>query len=123
MNESWIFINKKEIINTLNSNAKLETREDVLRFEETLEKLTKIELDKLDIVELMMILDDENPHQEVLWGLLHFIEDSVDEEIIIQVLFECTQKLLEKAPEWTQLFYVRLLNNQQSRSMLKSMLL
>ncbi|MBV6627790.1 MAG: hypothetical protein KI793_33520 [Rivularia sp. (in: Bacteria)] len=115
-------MSKKEIINTLRKNAKLEKREDALHFDETLAKLAEIELSKLDIIELMMILDDNNPHQEVLWGLLHFIE-SVDSEIFIQALFECTQKLLKKAPEWTQLFYIRLLNNQEARSMLKTMLL
>ncbi|MEM7713402.1 MAG: Imm30 family immunity protein, partial [Cyanobacteria bacterium P01_A01_bin.68] len=83
----------------------------------------KIQLSKSDTIELIMILDDENPHQEVLWGLLHFIEDSIKSEILIKTLFECTQKLLIKAPEWTQLFYIRLLNNQESLSILKVMLL
>lgn len=116
-------MSKKEIINTLKSSAKFDTSEDVSRFEEALKGLTKIQLDKLDIVELMMILDDNNPHQEVLWGLLHFIEDSVNLEILIQALFECTQKNQNKSPEWTQLIYIRLLNSEETRSMLKAMLL
>lgn len=116
-------MSKKEIINTLKSDGKLEIIEDVLRFEEALERLTKIELSKLDIIELMMILDDNNPHQEVLWGLLHFVEGSVDSKTFIQALVEGTPRLLKKAPEWTQLFYIRLLNNQETRSMLKAMLL
>mgnify|MGYP001803221627 CR=1 FL=1 len=118
-----MFMSKKEIINILKNNSNFETRENVIHFEKALEKLTKIQLSKSDTIELIMILDDENPHQEVLWGLLHFIEDSTNEEIFIKALFECTQKLLKKAPEWTQLFYIRLLNNQESRLMLKSMLL
>ena len=79
-------MNKKDIINSLKNNAKLETREDVLHFDEALERLAEIELSKLDIVELMMILDDNSPHEEVLFGLLHFIEGSVDLKTFIQAL-------------------------------------
>ena len=61
-------MSEKEIINTLKDNANLENRENVIRFEETPEILieTKFKLSKLDIVELIMILNDENPHQLVL---------------------------------------------------------
>ncbi|MEO1428466.1 MAG: Imm30 family immunity protein [Cyanobacteria bacterium J06632_19] len=115
-------MSKKDIINRLKNTAKLETREDVLHFDEALERLAEIELSNLDIVELMMILDDDSPQEEVLFGLVHFLEGSVDFKTLIQALMKGTQKLVKKAPDWTQLFYIRLLKNQESRSILKAML-
>ena len=56
-------MSKKEIINILKNNSNLEIRENLFHFEEALEKLIEVQLDKSDIVELMMILNDENPHQ------------------------------------------------------------
>ena len=113
---------KKELIACLKANKRLKEREEVLAFDDSLEKLAEMELDKAELIELFMILEENSEQEEVMWGLIHLIEDSANLPTFFQAFIEVIPRLIDKAPDWAKLFHFRILNSQKSRSLLKEML-
>jgi hypothetical protein len=112
-------MNQNEHIAILRENRFLRSREECLLFDQSLFALAEIqeqeafELDKLP--ELYLIFEDECEHHEVMWGLLHFVED-FEGKVVVDTLIEMTPKMLLNASDWCETMHCRILNHEQLRA-------
>jgi hypothetical protein len=115
-------VNKEKLIACLKTSRGFKVREEVLAFDDALGKLAAINLTKEDLIKLLMILEDNSEHEEVLWGLLHFIEGATDLPTFLQAFIEVVPRLIDQAPEWVETFHFRILNGEETRVLFKEML-
>ncbi|MBS7528914.1 hypothetical protein IC619_000195 [Hazenella sp. IB182353] len=95
------------------NNRMMSTEEEFILFEEALASLyEKFENDGLDeqtIEKLYLVLDDNCEAFEVMWGLLHFLEE-IDRKGYYFV--QTIPQINENAPEWMELMLKRRLNHK-----------
>ena len=102
----------------------LSNKEEVHNFDTALGVLVKQPLDvQMNMLpEIYLVFNDSCVHSEVMWGLLHYVE-SLGIEKYVPALVEATPNLLRNASDWSEKFYIRLLNSEKGRDLLKSILL
>lgn len=111
-----------ELIQIMKNNHHLRTDEEVVLFENALAELPENVLNnKPDLENLFSVFDDYCEQKEVMWGLLHFVEDAED-EIFVGTLVEYTSKMVVKAKDWTEIFYCRVLNNATTQKILRDII-
>lgn len=91
------------------------TEEEAREFDELLAKLAQA--NSLPWAGIWSIFDDETEMHEVMWGLVHLIEDRP--ETYVPELVAGFESMREgAAPEWAELLVKRVLNNPDTRSLL-----
>jgi hypothetical protein len=112
----------KDIIAMLHKNRLMRSPEEVTAFDRALAALPEDQAPTSDyLYELFMVFDDRCEHQEVMWGLLHFIE-SFDDENFFQAFIKAVPDMVSKAAEWVEIFHARILNSDASRDAFKEIL-
>jgi len=111
---------EQELINTLQLNRLACSPSEVNAFENALAALVKQPNVKL-LPGLFLVFSDASEHQEVMWGLLHFIE-AFDVEEVIQTFVQILPSLITQAPEWSKTITHRVLNSEKTRSLFRTVL-
>ena len=100
------------LIKILQENRLMKTPQEIKLFEETLEKIAKYPKDD-NLKELHLILDDNCEHPEIMFSLLHFLEDFEPQQQI-QAFIEVIPQLMITAPEWTKIIHYRMINDESA---------
>ena len=108
------------LISTLKASRLMHSKEEVLAFDNALAELAQNTQD-VNLEELHLVLDDNCLQQEVMWGLVHFLE-SFDAREQLQALLNVIHKLVISAPEWTEIIHYRILNDESTRLLYQDML-
>jgi hypothetical protein len=103
-------------IETLLANRGLSTKAEVTAFDAALVELSRLGVSAADLDELLLVLIDDTDDHEVMFGLVHLIEDS-SPEAELAALFRVLPALADQAPEWVMTLHYRLLNDATSRSL------
>lgn len=88
------------------------TRKQVELFDEAVAALAKEEHPEL-LEDLFLVFTDETEMQEVMWGLLHYIE-SHDLVKQVDALINSITYLRQNANEWLKTLMYRILNNSNA---------
>ncbi|MED4456391.1 Imm30 family immunity protein [Metabacillus fastidiosus] len=83
-------------------------------FDNILEKLADCTDEKI-IKELCMVFDDETEEEEIMFGLVHLIED-FDMEKYLTEMPRALPKMIENAKEWAMILNRRILNDDLYRA-------
>ncbi|MBU3134568.1 hypothetical protein KPL40_19355 [Clostridium gasigenes] len=110
---------KKEL-EKLKNNRLLRNREEFINFEEAVEVLADVRDCKI-IVELCKCLDDNTEDEEVMFGLVHLIEDFDEKEGLLEFA-KAVPEMLPQAKRWVKILHYRILNDVPSRRIYKSVL-
>lgn len=100
-------------IQNLYAHRLLKTEEDFEQFENTLEGLADYN-DESIIAELCTVFDDYTEDEEVMFGLIHFIE-SFEKEVYLTEMPKALPNMIENAKEWAIILNKRILNHQLYR--------
>ncbi len=100
------------LLKILQENRLLKTPQEIKLFEETLEKIAKYPKDD-NLKELHLILDDNCEHPDVMFSLVHFLED-FDLQKQIPAFIEVIPQLMITAPEWTKIIHYRIMNDESA---------
>lgn len=101
---------EKEFMNQLYSNRLLRDRQEIEKFEEGLEMLSEV-IQEDDISELCGIFDDNTMDDEVMFGLIHLIEQFQGKGYL-----GCIAKYspnMNRAHNWAMVLNKRILNSQK----------
>ena len=112
-----------DLIDKLKTNRLLRTEEEAKAFDEGLAALaqrSKSEL-KQHLPNILLVFDDAAEHVEVMWGLLHFVEDFGIEEYL-RAIGEAEPELSNRASDWVDTFIVRILNSDEHHPVLREVL-
>ncbi|MDI6533842.1 Imm30 family immunity protein [Bacillus mycoides] len=104
----------KSEIKRLYSCRFLKNQSECEEFDNVLENLADCDDEKL-IKELCIVFEDETQEEEVMFGLVHFIE-SFEMEKYLTEMPKALPKMVESAKEWAMLLNIRILNNDLYRS-------
>ena len=104
----------KKLIEQLYNSRLLRTREELEEFEESLKEISK-EIQENDIPELCKVFDDQTENEEVMFGLIHFIENFPDKEYLYYIGM-CSPNMKD-GYEWAMILNKRILNNEKSLKM------
>ncbi|MDJ0601637.1 MAG: Imm30 family immunity protein [Crocosphaera sp.] len=99
-----------DLLKTLKENRLMKNPEEVIIFEETLEKIAE-EPDDEYLKDLHLILDDNCEKADVMFGLVHFLE-SFDLQKQIEAFIAVIPQLIITAPEWTKIIHYRIVNDE-----------
>ena len=66
-----------------------------------------------NLKDLHLILDDNCQHPEIMFSLVHFLED-FDLQKQIQVFIEVIPQLMSTAPEWAKIIHYRIINDESA---------
>ncbi|MCU5584370.1 Imm30 family immunity protein [Bacillus toyonensis] len=92
----------------------LKNQSECEEFDSVLENLADCDDEKL-IKELCIVFEDETQEEEVMFGLVHFIEDFEMGKYLTEMP-KALPKMVENAKEWAMLLNIRILNNDLYRS-------
>lgn len=98
------------LLNTLKENRLMRTPEEVIIFEETLEKIAE-EANNEYLKDLHLILDDNCEQADVMFGLVHFLE-SFELQQQLEAFIAVIPQLMITAPEWTKIIHYRIINDE-----------
>ena len=112
MHVDWIAI--------LQSNKLMRSHEEVEAFEYALAEIAR-EPKVADLVDLHLVFDDNCHHEEVMFGLIHFLE-SFETEMILSAFIQAMPKMLTQAREWVLILHYRILNDDFTLRVYKSLL-
>ncbi|MDJ0659274.1 MAG: Imm30 family immunity protein [Crocosphaera sp.] len=98
------------LLNTLKENRLMKTPEEVIIFEETLEKIAEDPHDEY-LKDLHLILDDNCEQADLMFGLVHFLE-SFELQKQIEAFIAVIPQLMITAPEWTKIIHYRIINDE-----------
>jgi hypothetical protein len=98
--------------------AKMETFEDVQEFNRLIGILVE-EKDPEMLPRLMDLFDDECPHPEVMYGLIHGIEDYPD-DIYMRCVLKKVQDGLKNYPEWYERLIYGIFNHEESLALFRA---
>jgi hypothetical protein len=110
-------MSNKQLISILRQNRLLRTQAELSSFESALATLTRSP-NPNDLLDLFLVFTDACEQQEVMWGLLHFVE-SFGMERQLQAMVQALPSMIEDASEWAEIFHCRVLNDEQYRTYYK----
>lgn len=103
-------MNHQEMIRQLYGARMLSTSSDYELFDDAFEKLQEpITAD--DVCELCKVFHDDTNDDEVMFGLVHLMEQ-LERDEYLKCIAVCTPNMVE-APVWAKLLNKRIINNQQ----------
>lgn len=109
-----------KLISILCQNRLLRTQAEISAFESALSALTR-SFNPADLPDLFLVFTDACAQQEVLWGLLHFVE-SFGMERQLQAMIQVLPSMIADASEWAKLFHCRVLNDSQYRTYYRNLI-
>ncbi|GED18151.1 Imm30 family immunity protein [Aneurinibacillus migulanus] len=92
----------------------LRTQAECEEFDHILEKLADYTEEKM-IRDLCMVFDDETHQEEVMFGLIHFIE-SFEMDKYLTEMAKALPDMVYKAREWARILNIRILNSETYRN-------
>ncbi|KYC35694.1 hypothetical protein WA1_07765 [Scytonema hofmannii PCC 7110] len=113
-------MDENTLLSILKANKLMRYREEITAFENALMELAENPNSKY-LRELHLVLDDKCQHQEVMFGLIHFLE-SFDVKEQLQAFIDVIPSLATSAPEWTKLLHNRILNDELAYLLYQDML-
>jgi len=90
---------------------------DILRFDSLLSELHKVLSPEL-VVQLFDMFTDDPLFQDEMWSLVHLVECLPDPDYV-KSLFVSMHRIRLKAPEWSSILAIRVLNSEGARKTLK----
>lgn len=108
---------KDQLLDELLRVSRMRTSEEVAVFDRTVQALSGQRFSRQELGVLFSMFADDTPHHEVMYGLLHLIEQSRDEGVIA-ALIESAPDMQRVAPEWLETFICRVLNHDPARDVL-----
>ncbi|MCE4049581.1 Imm30 family immunity protein [Bacillus sp. Au-Bac7] len=94
----------------------LETQEDCEEFDAALESISATDFNERDIInDLFRIFDDETEDEEVMFGLLHLIEE-FEMNVYLLGVANALPYLMDNAKEWAIIINKRILNSDIYRT-------
>lgn len=113
---------KTECIRALEENSRLSIPTEIRAFDMALERLVGGRLlTPSDLPILFRIFRDDCEDEEVMFGLVHLVENFPLEDFLTGFL-RAVPEMCERAPEWTRIFHYRVINSQSAREMIKALL-
>jgi hypothetical protein len=116
-------MSKQKWITQLEENRFLITEHERLAFDESINELSKYRLQEEDITKLLLVLDDGDDSLHYMWGLLHFIEGSISLPSLIRAYVKTFERMYDVAPVWAETLCLRVLNLEETRYLLKQLIL
>lgn len=110
-------MNQYDAISKLQDSRNLRSRQEIAEFYEALDLLESKFVPDI-LVDLFLVFSDEVNETHGLQSLQTHIE-SYPADLFISALFKATPQLLKQAPEWLNLFYLSVLNNEQDMPLLE----
>ena len=108
------------LISVLEANRLMRSPDEVTAFETALAELARYpKLERLP--DLHLVLDDRCEHQEVMFGLVHFLE-SFDVNEQVWAFVDVIPKLIKQSPNWTKILHVRILNDDLALALYRELL-
>lgn len=108
-------MSKEALIRTLEMNRLLGTPEQLRAFDKTVQDLSgEPGLTPADLPRLFGVFDDGCKNEEVMFGLVHFVED-FDLTHFLRGFIAALKDLSARAPGWAKLFHYRILNSERAR--------
>jgi len=100
-------------LNRLKQNRLLRDKNEFDNFEEAIENLA-IVTDNWIIKELCEVFDDSTEDEEVMFGLIHLVEDFQGEEGLLETV-KAIPNMIPNAKRWAKILNYRILNDDSSR--------
>lgn len=107
-------MNAKYYIQKLNENKLLRNQIECEEFDNALEILSNYD-DKDLIEDLLLVFDDSTDEDEVMFGLIHFIE-KYEMNLYLNGLIRTLPQMLSNAKDWAIILNKRILNSEQYRN-------
>lgn len=116
-------VNVKSELNKIYTNRLLQSQKEIYEFEEALGNLIDLG-DKSIITDLCKGFDDETEQYEVMFGLIHGIENLYKENIEegLYLIALAVPSVIDRAREWMEVLHYRILNHEQVRRIYGSVL-
>lgn len=111
---------KKEL-DRLKQNRLLRDKNEFDNFEEALENLATV-TDNWIIKELCEVFDDSTEDEEVMFGLIHLVEDFQGEEGLLETV-KAMPNMIPQAKRWAKILNYRILNDDPSRMLYPKVLI
>src|SRR4051812_35904887 len=96
-------------IQILLNNRELDTPQKVKAFDETLGEMSD-DLDPESLSDMFRVLSDKTEQHEVMFGVIHYIEE-YEPENIVNALLDSIEYLRANANEWLKIIFYRILNS------------
>lgn len=103
-------MNHQETIKRLYGARMLSTSSDYELFDDAFEKFEE-PITSDDVYEICKVFHDGTNDDEVMFGLVHLIEQ-LERDEYLKCIVKCTPNM-EEAPEWAKLLNKRIINSQQ----------
>ncbi len=100
-------------LNRLKQNRLLRDKNEFDNFEEAIENLATV-TDNWIIKELCEVFDDSTEDEEVMFGLIHLVEDFQGEEGLLETV-KAIPNMIPNAKRWAKILNYRILNDDPSR--------
>ncbi|MCK4259681.1 MAG: hypothetical protein KAX49_11925 [Halanaerobiales bacterium] len=107
-------------IKRLKQNRLIRNKEEFDNFELGLRNLAEVN-DSNVIANLCEVFDDNTEDEEVMFGLVHLIEDFEMEKGILETV-KAVPHMMIKAKRWTKILHYRILNDDDSREIYENIL-
>jgi len=104
----------------LAANKLMRSPDEVAAFENALTKLAENPKNE-DLPELHLILDERCEQPEVMFSLIHFIEN-FEVKAQLQAFITVVPQLIVVAPDWTRILHSRILNDEATSRLYGEML-
>lgn len=101
------------LLTELRLSSALRNEDEVTRFEDALAEVAALD-DPDAIPELTELLDDSSDRPEVMFSIVHLIEDFEFGEYFSRLL-PVLPRLSQRAPYWATVLHTRILNSPQAR--------
>ncbi|WP_051524635.1 Imm30 family immunity protein [Pseudobutyrivibrio sp. MD2005] len=109
---------KDEIFKNLYNNRMLRNSTEIEKYENNLNLLSE-NFSEEDIINLCLTFEDKTHNTEVMFGAIHLLE-SLSSEVAYENTIIGIIKMYVSAPEWANIITYRILNDEFSVKMVKS---
>ena len=113
---------KEKLLHLLYDNRLIRNDEEFEIFDSTLDLLCDETIEANDIISLIHVLDDNTEDMEVMYRLIHLIEEYIFSEKSYIMLLNGISDIVNNSPEWSRVIMYRLLNDNDSVLKLKKIL-
>lgn len=110
---------KEKLLHLLYDNRLIRNDEEFEIFDSTLDLLCNETIEANDIISLIHVLDDNTEDIEVMYRLIHLIEEYISSEESYIMLLNGISDIVNNSPEWSRVIMYRLLNDDDSVVKLK----
>lgn len=113
---------KEKLLHLLYDNRLIRNDEEFEIFDSTLDLLCNETIEANDIISLIHVLDDNTEDMEVMYRLIHLIEEYISSEESYIMLLNGISDIVNNSPEWSRVIMYRILNDDDSVVKLKKII-